>query len=130
MTMGTESLFKFLFNLETTEHGTITKSAIVSAFIKLVDLERKKLTEHLLAASYTSANILRSKIVPHTIFLGTTSLAAFLAKFEFGENGETEVAEVYHVFKAMRTEDLRLQVLATMGLMGKLGERLGKFSKE
>jgi hypothetical protein len=125
-TLGTESLFTFLENLKTSDGHSATKSEIVATFVKLVNRERKKLGNRPLPSSYTAASVLASKIVPHTIFLGTASLATFLAHFVFGLHDETTVDEVYRVFKAMSKEDLRVQVKATTGMMGALGMRMGK----
>jgi hypothetical protein len=126
LTLGTESLFTFLENLESSDHRSATKSEIVSTFIKLVNMERKELGQRPLPSSYTAATVLASKIVPHTIFLGTASLATFLAHFAFRLHDETTVDEVYRVFKAMSKEDLCVQVKATTGMMGALGMRMGK----
>jgi hypothetical protein len=67
-----------------------------------------------------------SKIVPHTIFLGTALLASFLSHFSFGAHGETDVEEVYNVFTTLRREKSYHQILATTRIMGILGRRLGK----
>ena len=126
ITIGTESLFNFFEHLKSSDCGSTTKTAIVTAFLQLINLERKKLGKRPLPSSYTAASVLSSKILPHTIFLGTSSLATLLAHFAFGLDGETTVDEVYHVFKALSKEDLLSQVKATKGVMGALGLRLAK----
>ena len=124
--LGTESLFTFFEHLEASDYGSTTKTAVVTAFLQLINLERKKLGKRPLPSSYTAASVLSSIIVPHTIFLGTSSLATLLAHFSFGSHGETTVDEVYRVFKTLSKEDLLSQVQATKGVMGALGLRLAK----
>ncbi|KAF2827822.1 hypothetical protein CC86DRAFT_380825 [Ophiobolus disseminans] len=128
-TLGTKSLFTFLEHLEPSDDGRTSKSAIVTTFLQLVSIERKELGERALPSSYTTSSVLASKIVPHTTFLGITSLATLLAQFGFGMHGETTVDEVYRVFKAESKEDLCLQVKASTGVIGALGFRLGKLPK-
>lgn len=128
MTLGTESLFTFFDHLETTDNNVTSKPAIVAAFLKLVNIERTKLSDHQLPLSYTVKSVMSSKIVPHTIFLGTTSLATFLAHFSFGLRDETTVDEVYRVFRAVSQVDMVLQLKATTGIMGALGVRQGRLA--
>jgi hypothetical protein len=125
-TLGTESLFTFFQHLATDDKGTTTKAALASTFLVLVNLEREKLKEHALPKSYIASTVLASQIVPHTIFLGTTSLASLLSRFSFDGNHEMAVSEVYRVFRELRKEDLRFQLMATTGVMGELGRCLGK----
>jgi hypothetical protein len=126
MTLGTESLFTFLDHLSTDDEESSTKSALVTAFLELVNLERTKLGEHSLPHSYTASSVMASKIIPHTIFLGTTSLASFLSHFTFGKDSKTTIEEMYRVFTVLCKEDLRLQNKVISGIMGALGWRLGK----
>jgi hypothetical protein len=126
ITLGTESLLTFLEHLCPSSELFPTKSVMVAAFLELVNLERSKHGERSLPQSYTASAVMASKIIPHTIFLGTTSLASLLSQFVFGDDGKTTIDEVYHVFKALSKEDLRLQIKATTGTMGALGRRLGR----
>jgi hypothetical protein len=126
MTLGTESLFTFLDHLPTDNEEFATESGLVTAFLNLVNLEREKLGEHSLPRSYTASSIMASKIIPHTIFLGTTSLASFISHFTSGTNSKTTTEEVCRVFMLLCKEDLHLQIKATSGIMGALGQRLGR----
>ncbi|KAF1835868.1 hypothetical protein BDW02DRAFT_617789 [Decorospora gaudefroyi] len=124
--LGTESMFTFLSVLEVQGNGNIAKDAVVSAFLRLVDLEREKRSDTLLPASCTLANVLGSLILPHTVFLGTTTLAAFLAQLEFGFTGEVTTVELYTAFDTLSKKEMRMRGLATTGVMGALGRALGK----
>jgi hypothetical protein len=126
ITTGTELLFIFLQHLKTTTTGTTTNSAIVAAFLQLVDLERKKLGERLLPSSYTASSVMASQIMPHTIFLGNKSLASFLQHISFGEQNEATIEDVYGAFKTVHKESLHCQIIPTTGIMGMLGRRLGE----
>jgi hypothetical protein len=126
-TLGTESLFTFLDRLHTGNNVSAEKSSIVAAFLDLVNLERSELGQRSLTQSYTASTVIASRIIPHTIFLGTTKLNTFLTNLTFGTNGETTIEEVHRVSKALSKEDLHLQAKATTGIMGALGRRLGKF---
>jgi hypothetical protein len=125
-TLGTESLCTFFQYLEIDDNRTTTKVALASAFLTLVNLEREKLNKHALPKSYNALNVLASQIVPHTMFIGTTSLTSFLGCFAFDKNHSTTVSEVYRVFTALQKEDLHAQLIATTGVMGELGRSLGK----
>lgn len=97
-TLGTESLFDFLSILDVAKEGATSKSSLVTAFLTLVAVEREKLDLPALPLSCTPASVLASKILPHTTVLGTTSLAAFLAQFEFGGDDTVEAEEIYRIF--------------------------------
>jgi hypothetical protein len=100
----------------------------VAAFLELINLERSKLGQRSLPQSHTASAVMASKIIPHTIFLGTIALATFLSHFTLGKDSETTIEEVHRVFRALSKEDLRLQAKAATGVMGALGRRLGKLS--
>tara|TARA_R110002003_G_scaffold244_15_gene17561 strand:- start:2562 stop:4814 length:2253 start_codon:yes stop_codon:yes gene_type:complete len=129
LTLGTESIFTYLDLLETGDDELATKTAIVATFLQLVNKERDKLGRRGLPTSYSASSVMSSQIMPHTIFLGTVSLAAFLSHFEFSSDGKTTIDQVYHVFKSLRFEHLHIQAKATTGIMGALGRRLGKLAE-
>jgi hypothetical protein len=120
-TLGTESLSTFLSHLQAADNGTTTDLAIVATFLKLVSLEREKLGGRPLPASYTAGAVMRSSIIPHTIFLGTTSLATFLLHFK----DDMSLDGVHCVFGLLSQEHVRLRNVATTGLMAAIGRRLG-----
>ncbi|KAH7066726.1 hypothetical protein BKA63DRAFT_495631 [Paraphoma chrysanthemicola] len=125
LTLGTESLFTYLDILETDDSNSVTKTAIVAAFLHLVNNERNKLGRSKLPLSHTASSVAASQIVPHTIFLGTASLSSFLSHFNFGANGKAIVDQVYHAFKSMQVEDVYVQIKAATGIMGALGGNVG-----
>ncbi|KAH7080980.1 hypothetical protein FB567DRAFT_582084 [Paraphoma chrysanthemicola] len=125
LTPGTESLFTYLDILETDGTGSVTKTALVAAFLHLINNERERLGRSKLPKSYTPSSVAASRIIPHTIFLGTASLSSFLSHFEFGADGKATVDQVYRAFKSMQAEDLYLQMKAATGIMGALGRVLG-----
>jgi hypothetical protein len=126
-TLGTESLFTFLQHLKTSEEGTATKLAIAAAYLELVDLERKKMGERALPKSYSASAVMASGIMPHTIFLGTVSLASLMSQVDLEKSEDTTtIEEIYRVFKMMSKEDSHHQVAATTGIMGMLGRKLGR----
>jgi hypothetical protein len=95
--------------------------AIVATFVKLVNLEREKLGERRLPSSCTAFLVMASKIISHTSFLSTVSLAFFLSHFPWSQHEDIAVEEVYCVFKATHKEHLRHQFLATTGATGLIG---------
>ncbi|KAH4892355.1 hypothetical protein HBH74_210770 [Parastagonospora nodorum] len=121
-TLGTESFSTFLSHLQAADNGTTTNLAIVATFLKLVSLEREKLGGRSLPASYTAGAVMGSSIIPHTIFLGTTSLATFLSHFK----DDMSLDDVHCVFGLLSRENVRLRTVATTGLMAALGRRLGQ----
>lgn len=126
MTFGTESFFTFLMQLDTIEENVTTEEAVVQTFLDLVDMERKKLGRNALPSSYVTGSVLASKIVPHTIFLGTISLASFLADLSFDDDGKVTIEEIYLAFKTTSATDVHYQATARTGILGALGRRLGK----
>jgi hypothetical protein len=127
MALGTESLFTFLKHLRTDEEGKATKLAIAAAYLKLVNLEREKLGARALPKSYSASGVMASKIMPHTVSLGTISLASFMSQVDLEKSEDTTtIEEIYRVFKMMSKEDSHHQVAATTGIMGMLGRKLGK----
>ncbi|KAF1914530.1 hypothetical protein BDU57DRAFT_549683 [Ampelomyces quisqualis] len=126
--LGTESLSTFLGCLECSKDGCTTKSAIVAAFLALVNLERERRDQRPLPSSYTASVVMASKILPYTIFLGTTSLGSFLEQFCFGESGGTTLEDVHRFFETASKLDLHLQITTRTGIMGMLGRRLGRLS--
>ncbi|KAF9695513.1 hypothetical protein EKO04_006335 [Ascochyta lentis] len=126
--LGTESLFTFLSILDVSDNGLTTKPALVTAFLDLVAAERTKLDLPTLPTSCTPSTFMRSKILPHTTLLGATSLATFLAQFDFSTGDVVEAEQVYKTFKDLCKEEIRKNMLATTGKMGALGRRLGKLS--
>lgn len=121
-TLGTESLSTFLSHLQADNNGAATKLAIAETFLKLVSLEREKLGRPPLPASYTAGAVMASEIMPHTIFLGTNSLAKFLSHF----GDEAHVDEVHRMFGMLSAEIVRLRTVATTELIAALGRRLGR----
>lgn len=89
-----DSLLTFFCVLQVTDSGKTTRLAAVTAFHALVNFERKKRGNTLLPISCIARLMVESKIIPHTIRLGTTSVAGFLDKLEFDINDETDVAEL------------------------------------
>ncbi|KAH7407001.1 hypothetical protein DE146DRAFT_778614 [Phaeosphaeria sp. MPI-PUGE-AT-0046c] len=125
MTLGTESFFTFLMQLDTINGNVATEKAVVQAFLDLVNMERTKLYQKSLPPSYTAASVLESKIIPHNIFLGTASLGSFLAELSPNEEQKVNVEWLYHVFKAISKKDVQHQSTAVIGVLGSLGRRLG-----
>lgn len=125
---GTESLFTFLTILGIDEDGSTTKIALVTAFLTLVAAEREKPDLPTLPSSCTTESVLASKVLPHTTVLGTTSLATFLAQFDFGHEDTVEAGEFYRIFKNLCIEETRKNLMATTGVMGRIGRHLGKLS--
>lgn len=121
-TLGTESLSTFLSYLRVDDNGSTSRLAITAAFLKLVSLEREKVGERTLPASYTAESIMASGIMPHTIFLGTTSLATFIS--HFGEC--VSVDDVPRVFGSLSRQGVHFRGVATTGLIAALGRRLGR----
>ncbi|KAL5118010.1 hypothetical protein ACEQ8H_004156 [Pleosporales sp. CAS-2024a] len=123
--IGTESLYTFLTHLPADDHGLTSKSAIVTAFLKLVSFEREQRCERPLPQSYATGAVMASKIMPHTIFLGTTCLATFMAGFA-RSGDEIRVTDVHRVFSTLSKCDLKMRTVATTGFMGVLGRQLGR----
>lgn len=117
--LGTESLFTFFSLLDADEKGPATKIALINTFLTLVAAEREKLDLPSPPSSCTATSVLASKILPHTTVLGTTSLATFLAHFDFSEDDAVKAEEIYRVFENLCTEETRKNLLATTGIMGK-----------
>jgi hypothetical protein len=127
MTLGTESLFTFLEHLRTDEEGKATKLAIAAAYLKLVNLEREKLGARALPKSYSASAVMASRIMPHTVSLGTIPLASFMSQVDLEKSEDTTtIEEIYRVSKMMSKEDSYQQVAATTGIMGMLGRKLGR----
>ncbi|KAH7401207.1 hypothetical protein BKA66DRAFT_436368 [Pyrenochaeta sp. MPI-SDFR-AT-0127] len=124
--LGTESLFTYLSILEVEQNGNATKAAVISAFLKVINFERQKLGEALLPQTCAASSMLGSRILPHTMLVGTTSLASFLAEMQFDANMETTVLSVYEAFKKLSEKELCTQKVAAMGVMGTLGRALGR----
>lgn len=125
-TLGTESLFTFLSILDVSENDSTTQSSLTTAFLALVASEREKLSLPALPRTCTTPAVLGSKILPHTIMLGTTSLATFLSRIGVGPDGAVALEEVYRVFKELGAEETRKEWLAATGVMGALGRRIGR----
>ncbi|KAF1364349.1 hypothetical protein EJ07DRAFT_151640 [Lizonia empirigonia] len=125
-TLGTESLFTFLSILDVSEKSSTTQSSLTTAFLALVASEREKLSLPDLPRTYNTPAVLGSKILPHTIMLGTTSLATFLSRIGAGPEGAVALEEVYRVFKELGAEETRKDRLASTGVMGALGRRIGR----
>ncbi|KAF3043559.1 hypothetical protein E8E11_007210 [Didymella keratinophila] len=83
--LGTESLFRSLSLLDANEEGATTKVTLITTFLTLIAAEREKLELPALPSTCTATFVLISKILPHTAVLGTTSLATFLAHFDFNK---------------------------------------------
>lgn len=125
-TLGTETLFTFLSILDVSENDSTTQSSLTTAFLVLVTSEREKLSLPALPRTCTTPAVLGSKILPHTITLGTTSLATFLSRIGEGPEGAVALEEVYRVFKELGPEETRKDWLAATGVMGALGRRIGR----
>ncbi|RMZ68595.1 hypothetical protein GMOD_00008319 [Pyrenophora seminiperda CCB06] len=128
MRLGTESLFAFLTVLEVQDNGHATIISVVTAFLDMVDLEREKRGAALLPSTCTAQRVLNSLILPHTILLGTTTVDEFMKELRVDGNGEIEVVDVYGAWDRLGRKDMRLQHMASRGVMGRLGRVLGKLS--
>lgn len=124
--LGTESLFTYFTILEVKTNGNATKIALATAFLQLVDFERQKLEETLLPHSCSASSILGSKVLPHTIMLGTTSLAAFLSELEFDANDKATLVSVFEAFKKLSEREVQVRNMAAQGIMGDLLRALGR----
>lgn len=94
MKLGTESFFTFLIQLDTIDENVAAEEAVVPAFLDLMNMEREKFGRKPLSSSYTAQSVLASKIVPHTIFSGTASLASLLAELSPNDEGKMAVEEL------------------------------------
>jgi hypothetical protein len=126
MRLGTESLFSYLEVLEVANSGKASRGAVVTAFLKLVNLERKKRGAHALPSLCSAHSVLRSNILSHTTMLGTTTVASFVAQLDFDERDEVEMVGVYAAWDRLGREEVRHQQVASGGIMGVLGRALGR----
>ncbi|KAI4643684.1 hypothetical protein J4E93_006696 [Alternaria ventricosa] len=107
MRLGTESLSSFLEVMEAEESGKATRHAVVTAFLKLVNIERKKRGVHALPSLYTAHSVLSSSILPHTIMLGTTTVASLLAQLSFDDRDEVEIVDVCAAWDRLSHEEVQ-----------------------
>lgn len=126
--IGTESLLMFLhvIKVNVNPFGDMTKLAVVTTFLELVNLERLKLGEALLPLTCTAASILRSQILLHTTFLGIAPLSGFLEALHFDRNSTTTLPNVYEAFQDLSQQDSKLREMATTGAIGAFGRAVGK----
>ena len=127
MRLGTEPLSSYLEVMEAEESGKATRDAVVTAFLKLVNIERKKRGVYALPSLYTAHSVLSSGVLPHTIKLGSTTVAAFIAQLSFDEKDEVEIADVCAIWDRLGREEVQQQQMASGGIMGALGRALGRF---
>ncbi|KAI4711667.1 hypothetical protein J4E89_003108 [Alternaria sp. Ai002NY15] len=126
MRLGTESSCSFREALEDEESGKVTRDAVITAFLKLVNIERKKRGVHALPSLYTAHSVLSSGVLPHTIMLGTTTVASFTAQLSFDEKDEVEMGDVCAAWDRLDREEVGRQQMASGGIMGALGRALGR----
>jgi hypothetical protein len=124
--LGTESLFTFFEIVDGNNNYTAGKKAVVAAFLELIDMERKKRGGAPLPLSVTAASLVNSPILTHTIFIGVTTLAAFLAQLDFGAIDEVTITDLYETWGVLSKKEARAGVLATTSMMGALGRALGR----
>ncbi|KAI4930286.1 hypothetical protein J4E85_004912 [Alternaria conjuncta] len=125
--LDTEPFSSYLEVIEAEESGKATRNAVVTAFLKLVNIERQKRGVHSLPSLYTAQSVLSSGVLPHTIMLGTTSVASFVAQLCFDEKDEVEMGDVYAAWDRLGREEVQQQPMASGGIMGALGRALGRF---
>ncbi|KAI4928083.1 uncharacterized protein J4E92_005565 [Alternaria infectoria] len=124
MRLGTEPLSSYLEVMEAEESGKATRHAVVTAFLKLVNSERKKRGVHALPSLYTAHSVLSSGILPHTIRLGTTTVASFVAQLCFDERDEVEIVDVNAAWDRLGREEVQQQQTASGGIVGVLRRAL------
>ena len=118
--LGTESLASFLEVIEVEENGKATRDAVVTAFLKLVNIERKKRGVHALPSLYTAHSVLSSSILQHTVKLGTTTVASFVAQLCFDAKDEVKVIEVCAAWDRFGREEERRQRTVSGDIVGVL----------
>ncbi|CAA9961052.1 hypothetical protein PTMSG1_04436 [Pyrenophora teres f. maculata] len=128
MRLGTESFFTFLEVLELKNNGNTTMGSVVAAFLEMVDLEREKRGTVLLPSACTAHRLLSSQILPHVVMLGKTTVYAVMKELAFDGNDEIKIVDIYGAWDRLSREEMRLQNMASKGIMGALGRSLGKFS--
>ncbi|KAI4657351.1 uncharacterized protein J4E79_007424 [Alternaria viburni] len=126
MRLGTEPLSSYLEVMEAEESGKATRDAVVTAFLKLVNIERKKRGVHALPSLYRAQSVLSSSILQHTIMLGTTTVASFIAQLSFDEKDEVGMGDVCAAWDRLGREEVQRQPMASGGIMGTLGRALGR----
>ncbi|KAI4667870.1 uncharacterized protein J4E78_001689 [Alternaria triticimaculans] len=124
--LGTELLSSYLEVMEAEESGKVTRDAVVTAFLKLVNIERKKRGFHALPSLYTAHSVLSSSILQHTVKLGTTTVASFVAQLSFDEKDEVEMGDVCAAWDRLGREEVGQQPMASEGIMATLGRALGR----
>jgi len=124
MRLDTESLCTFLEGMEAEESGKATRNAVVTAFLKLVNIERQKRGVHSLPSLYTAQSVLSSGVLPHTIKLGTTTIASFIAHLSFDEKDEVEMGDVCAAWDRLGRDEVQQQQAAPGGIMGVLRRAL------
>ncbi|KAI4686815.1 hypothetical protein J4E81_008476 [Alternaria sp. BMP 2799] len=120
MRLDTESLCTFLEVIEVEESGKATRNAVVTAFLKLVNIERRKRGVHILPSLYTAQSVLSSGVLPHTIKLGTTTVASFVAQLCFDAKDEVEIGDVCAAWDRLGREEGRRQRTASGDIVGVL----------
>ncbi|KAI1522560.1 hypothetical protein PtrCC142_011780 [Pyrenophora tritici-repentis] len=120
MRLGSESLFAFLNVLGTRDDEKATVQSVVAAFLKMVDLEREKRGAVLLPSACTAQRVLSSRILPHTVTLGTTTVAVFMKELHLNPNDKINTVDIYGAWGRLSGEEMRLQDMASKGIMGAL----------
>ena len=105
--LDTEPFSSYLEVMEAEESGKVTRDAVVTAFLKVVNIERKKRGANALPSLYTAQSVLSSSILQHTVKLGTTTVASFVAQLSFDEKDEVAMGDVYAAWDRLDHEEAR-----------------------
>jgi len=124
MRLGTEPLSSYIEVMEAEESGKVTRNAVVTAFLKFVNIERKKRGVHTLPSLYTAQSVLSSSILQHTVKLGTTTVASFVAQLCFDAKDEVTVIELCAAWDRLGREEMQQQQAASGGIVGVLRSAL------
>ncbi|KAI4618100.1 uncharacterized protein J4E87_008110 [Alternaria ethzedia] len=115
--LGMGPTSSFLEVIEVEESGKATRHAVVTAFLKLVNIERKKRGVHAVPSLYTAQSVLSSGVLPHTIKLGSMTVASFIAQLSFDERDEIEIVDVSAAWDRLGREQVQQQRAASGGMM-------------
>ena len=126
MRLGTEPLSSYLEVTEAEESGKATRHAVVTAFLEIVNIERKKRGVHALPSLYTAQSVLSSSVLPHTVKLGSTTVASFIAQLSFDEKDEVEISGLCAAWDRLSGEEVQQQRAASGGAMGVLSRAFGR----
>jgi hypothetical protein len=128
MLLESESLFTFSKVLEAKQNGKATRKAIVTAFLALIDLERKKRKKLLLPSACCATIILRSEILQHMTTLGAIRIVALLTQLDFNEEDEVATMDLYKTFDKLTKKQMQMHREATSGTVRVLGRALGRLT--